>query len=56
MTTPRRFNICGNCVYWWCTDRQEMTGFCRCDLRGKYYEDHADCKNYKDKFERDNHK
>ena len=53
MTTPKRFNICGNCVHWWCNDQQKLTGFCQRDLRGKYYEDHADCKDYKDKFGRD---
>ncbi len=52
MKTPRRFNICGNCVHWWCNDPRELTGFCQRDLRAKNYEDHDDCKDYKDKFGR----
>lgn len=52
MCDSRRFNICGNCVHWWCTDQQELTGFCQRDLRCKYYEDHDECEEYEDKWGR----
>ena len=47
-----KINICGNCVHWWCNDPQELTGFCQRTLSGAYYEDHAECNEYEDKFNR----